>query len=140
MVKLNLLGFFIFMLLKKFLLCKRVEVNCGLIFLIFLMICFIKVIIVFVIFVVFGFLGFIWFIWFSLLNIWRSFVLWREFVCLKNFWVFIMLFGLMIFEGKVNCDLFFCEKCNVFFEDGKICCWNFLNIVLFRGVFILKKR
>lgn len=51
-----------------------------------------------------------------------------------------MLFGLMIFEGKVNCDLFFCEKCNVFFEDGKICCWNFLNIVLFRRVFILKKR
>lgn len=59
MVKLNLLGFFIFMLLKKFLLCKRVEVNRGLIFLVFLMICFIKVIIVFVIFVVFGFLGFI---------------------------------------------------------------------------------
>lgn len=51
-----------------------------------------------------------------------------------------MLFGLMIFEGKVNCDLFFCEKCNVFFEDGKICCWNFLNIVLFRRVFILKKK
>lgn len=50
------------------------------------------------------------------------------------------LSGSMTSEGKVNCDLFSCEKCNVSSEDGKICRRNSSNTAPFRRAFILKKK